>query len=238
MGRLILVRHGQASFLSDDYDRLSPLGAEQARALAAHWLAESRRFDAVYTGTLRRQAGTAAIVGEAYRAAGMPWPDAEVLPGLDEFPAEELVRFLVPRLLRRDVAIARLYRDYRGATTEGARSYTLFALLEAVTARWVEGGVDTGPLPTWEAFRERVRATLAALTRVHADGDVAAFTSGGVIGVCVHTALQTSPAEAAAAIWRLRNCSLTELLVTAGGIEVACHDAIPHLPRAELVTLR
>jgi broad specificity phosphatase PhoE len=238
MGRLILVRHGQASFLSDDYDRLSPLGAEQARALAAHWLAEGRRFDAVYTGTLRRQAGTAAIVGDAYRAAGVPWPDADLLPGLDEFPAEELVRFLVPRLLRRDNGIARRYRDYRGATSDDERSQALFALLEAVTARWVAGDVDTGALPSWEAFRERVRATLAAVTRAHADGDVAAFTSGGVIGVCVHSALQTPDAEVAAAIWRLRNCSVTELVIAAGGIDVACHDAIPHLTCTELVTLR
>ena len=34
MGRLYIVRHGQASLLSDDYDRLSPLGAAQARPTA------------------------------------------------------------------------------------------------------------------------------------------------------------------------------------------------------------
>ena len=30
MSQLILVRHGQAAFLSDNYDQLSPLGEEQA----------------------------------------------------------------------------------------------------------------------------------------------------------------------------------------------------------------
>jgi phosphohistidine phosphatase SixA len=31
MARIYLVRHGQASLLEDDYDRLSPLGETQAR---------------------------------------------------------------------------------------------------------------------------------------------------------------------------------------------------------------
>ena len=37
MSRLFVIRHGQASFLADDYDQLSPLGEEQGRALGAYW---------------------------------------------------------------------------------------------------------------------------------------------------------------------------------------------------------
>jgi broad specificity phosphatase PhoE len=233
------VRHGQANFLGDDYDRLSALGAEQARALAEHWLRAGLRFDRVYSGTLRRQAGTAAIVGDAYRAAGAPWPEPAVLPGLDEFPAEELMRRLVPRLLRSDATIARLYRAHRDAAADADRRRTLFALLEAVTARWIAGGCDAGTLPTWEAFRERVRAALATMLGAGGRGrEIAAFTSGGVIGVCVHTVERSSAEEAAASIWRLRNCSLTQLVLTARGIEVESVGAIPHLTRAELVTHR
>ncbi|MEC8667907.1 MAG: histidine phosphatase family protein, partial [Pseudomonadota bacterium] len=33
MPTLYLIRHGQASFGADDYDVLSPIGHEQARAL-------------------------------------------------------------------------------------------------------------------------------------------------------------------------------------------------------------
>ena len=55
MGTLYLVRHGQASFGSDDYDRLSPLGQRQSLRLGEHWRAHGLHFDAVYTGTLLRQ---------------------------------------------------------------------------------------------------------------------------------------------------------------------------------------
>ena len=33
MGTLVLVRHGQASFMAAEYDRLSPTGEAQARKL-------------------------------------------------------------------------------------------------------------------------------------------------------------------------------------------------------------
>ena len=89
MSKLVLVRHGQASFFSDDYDRLSEMGERQSRALAEYWLKSGVAFDEVYTGTLVRQKRTAEVVGDAFRDAGQPWPVHEVLPGLDEYPADE-----------------------------------------------------------------------------------------------------------------------------------------------------
>ena len=58
MGQLYLVRHGQASLGADDYDQLSPLGARQAQRLGEHWRAQGLRFDAVFTGTLKRHRQT------------------------------------------------------------------------------------------------------------------------------------------------------------------------------------
>ena len=47
---LYLVRHGQASFFAEDYDRLSPLGELQARRLGEFFAARGVRFDAAYSG--------------------------------------------------------------------------------------------------------------------------------------------------------------------------------------------
>ena len=37
MSMLHLVRHGQASFGADDYDKLSELGWQQSRRLGEYW---------------------------------------------------------------------------------------------------------------------------------------------------------------------------------------------------------
>ncbi|HJV74342.1 MAG TPA: phosphoglycerate mutase family protein, partial [Noviherbaspirillum sp.] len=58
MGQIYLVRHGQASFGSANYDQLSELGLEQARLLG-EWFANSRQqFHRVVTGDMRRHRQT------------------------------------------------------------------------------------------------------------------------------------------------------------------------------------
>jgi broad specificity phosphatase PhoE len=44
MGSIVLVRHAQGSFFSDDYDQLSPEGLRQADQLGEYWRAQSISF--------------------------------------------------------------------------------------------------------------------------------------------------------------------------------------------------
>lgn len=59
MGSIYVVRHGQAAFGTDDYDRLTEIGFAQSRLLGSYFAARKIHFDAVFTGTLRRQSETA-----------------------------------------------------------------------------------------------------------------------------------------------------------------------------------
>src|SRR5262249_56688449 len=99
MSRLFLVRHGQASFLESNYDKLSPLGERQSRILGEYWAGLGLRFDRVYSGPRSRQRETARIAGEAYKRAGIELPEAEVLESFDEFPAEIVMERSLPRLV-------------------------------------------------------------------------------------------------------------------------------------------
>ncbi len=67
MGRLYLVRHGQASFGAADYDNLSELGRRQAVRLGQYFRENDQSFDAVFTGTLRRHGQTWAGIAEGLR---------------------------------------------------------------------------------------------------------------------------------------------------------------------------
>ena len=60
MAELWLVRHAQASFGTDDYDRLSELGHRQSRWLGQWFADRDIVFDRVVTGSLRRHRETLA----------------------------------------------------------------------------------------------------------------------------------------------------------------------------------
>ena len=60
MAMVLLVRHGQAAFGTEHYDRLSDQGRQQARWLGEYLAARGLRFRTVVAGTLARQRDTAA----------------------------------------------------------------------------------------------------------------------------------------------------------------------------------
>ena len=159
---VLLVRHGQASFGADDYDRLSDRGREQAEA-TGRWLAARglRRPVAVH-GTLRRQRDTARL---ALAAAG-----SDVEPRVDgrwdEYDHIDLVR--------------RYAAAQGGEQPRSSREFQV--VLDAALVAWVEHGDDGG----WPAFTGAVAGALHDLVAGLEPGqDAVVFTSAGVIAaVC------------------------------------------------------
>lgn len=165
MGHLILVRHGQASFGTDDYDVLSERGWEQSRLLGA-WLREQGVSPtAIIHGSMRRHRETAeGVMG----AAG--WNDLVVAgdPGWDEFDHVGLVAG------HPDLA--------DGATDVRSVDRRRFQeIFEDVTARWTAGD-QVGALESYADFLLRVRTSLARAMKVCGSGEtVVVVTSGGPI---------------------------------------------------------
>ena len=62
MSTIYLVRHGQGSFGTENYDRLSSVGREQVKLLGAHLAESGERIDHVYSGALNRQLETAELL--------------------------------------------------------------------------------------------------------------------------------------------------------------------------------
>jgi broad specificity phosphatase PhoE len=67
---------------------------------------------------------------------------------------------------------------------------------------------------------------------------VAAFTSGGPIGVAVQIALNAPDRAGLEVNWRVRNCSLTEFLFSGERLSLDSFNAIPHLEDPALRTFR
>ena len=90
MSTLYLIRHGQARFMTDDYDRLSDLGRLQSRLVGEYMSREGIRVDRLWTGDLVRQKDTAADAAAATVETDFAWPEAGQLSGLNEYPAEDI----------------------------------------------------------------------------------------------------------------------------------------------------
>lgn len=228
MGVLHLVRHGQASFLTDDYDRLSPRGEDQARRLGEHWASLGLAFDAIYTGPRVRQRRTAEITGEAVRRAGLSFPAAAPLDALDEHHGGELLAAHLPALVEASPEAGVLVRAFHDAASERDRIKAADRLLRHALERWMLGLTGDAVEP-FAAFRARVDA---AVTSMRGGGarTIAAFTSGGTIGAIVGGVLRVDDRAALELGLVLHNASLTQLLFRDGKVSVAELNAKPHLP--------
>jgi broad specificity phosphatase PhoE len=232
MGRLLMIRHGQASAFEENYDRLSSLGERQARLLGESWRRREIRVDRVFAGPRVRQRRTAEIAADA---GGLPAP--VVVEGLDEMAVEPLFREHLPDLFARHAHLAALGDAMLAADGDGARAREFARLFEAVLQLWVRGEVSAPGVESWVEFRARVRKALAVV-RADARGlRLAAFTSAGPVASAVQEALGSDDGSALSLAFRVRNSSVSEFLYSGERFSLASFNETPHLPDAALVTV-
>ncbi|HXZ20402.1 MAG TPA: histidine phosphatase family protein [Candidatus Acidoferrales bacterium] len=239
MSRLVLVRHGQASFLEPDYDKLSALGETQSHLLGEFWASRDVKFDHTATGPLSRQRNTARIVAEAYRRAGVRFPEPIPVPEFNECDAESVLRDSLPKLIQTDEQVRALNAAIGGSATPEERSKNFQRLFETVIGRWVSGELPVPGVELWAEFRARVNRGISAfMARCGHGATAAVFTSGGPIAVAVERALHLRPLDTLRIMWMSRNCSYSEFLFSGERFTLSAFNATPHLDGAKLVTYR
>ncbi len=215
MGSLYLVRHGQASFGAADYDQLSARGHEQCRHLGAYWRERGQRFDAVFTGTLRRHRQSLAGIVEGY---GEDLP-AVALPGLNEYDSEAVVRAIHPEPL--------------GAPTDPEAVKQHFRLLRQGLLAWMRGETAPVGMPTHADFAAGVADALDRVRALGLGRQVLIVSSGGPISTAVAQVLD-APAETCVELnLRIRNSAVTEFAFNPRRHHLVTFNVLPHLDSAE-----
>jgi broad specificity phosphatase PhoE len=214
MGTLYLVRHGQASFGADDYDRLSALGHQQSVRLGEYFKYKGVTFDAAMTGTLTRQIQTFTGICEGMGSMleALPWP------GLNEYDSEAVISAIHPRQLGKPDT-PELYRQH-------------FRLLKAGLAQWMAGEVCPRGMPSYTEFAAGVSSALDHI-RTRYDGHVLLVSSGGPIATAVGHVLGTSADATIELNMRIRNSSLTEFAFTPKHHSLVSYNTLPHLDAPE-----
>ena len=244
MALLTLVRHGQASFLESNYDKLSERGERQSQILGEYWLETGAYFDQVYYGPACRHLCTGELVADVYRRAGAAWPEPVTLPELDEYPGIEVMRTFLPGLMEKQEDIRALEAEFR-QTGDRSASFRIYdKIFQRITRMWVDEELDSPEVESWRDFCERVDRGIAAIREgvykndLHKNGRVAVFTSGGVIAATVRKALDLAPQRTLELSWTSRNASYTEFLFSRDRFSLSSFNNHPHLEDEELLTYR
>ncbi|UCE32650.1 MAG: histidine phosphatase family protein [Burkholderiales bacterium] len=214
MAELFAVRHGQAAFGTDDYDRLTELGWQQARWLGEYFAERRIGFRRVVTGTLRRHRETLAGVGESLRL------DAEVLehPGLNEYDSRAMLAARVEALDER--ALARDRRQY-------------FRLLREALYEWARGRLVPPGHPSYADFVAGVRDAFERIRADAARAPVLVVSSGGPISNLVGGLLSVPPAVTVDLNLQTRNTGIAQIAFNSSSAFVVSFNGVPHLDRPD-----
>jgi broad specificity phosphatase PhoE len=221
MGELVLIRHGQASFGTDDYDRLSELGYEQARHLGNYFRERGITFDRIVCGTQKRHRQT--LDGTGMLAAGQ---EPEFIAGLNEFDFHAVFDAYVTQFPPQALLDRNNVRDF-------------FSTLRKALPVWSEGGLTQAPEP-WDDFQERIRGSLRALVAHENAERVLVFSSGGPISALLREVLQLSVIRMMDLNLQTANTSITRLQFKNGKARLVSFNGLPHLDHpatSHLITL-
>ena len=167
MSKLLIIRHGQASFGAADYDQLSPLGYQQSRNLGA-WAA---RFGLpishlVIGPRLRHRQTAEAMLEGMGSAAPLAAKDVSPAPIWDEFPAFEVIAHGLPRLIKTlPPEMARAYSE--AALDPKGQRETFEKMFRHTIRAWVVGELDVPECETYADFHQRIRTAIHNLMAEH-----------------------------------------------------------------------
>lgn len=211
MGKVYLVRHGQASFGADNYDKLSDVGHQQALWLGEYFRERNQAFDAVWCGDMVRHQETA----QGICRGGDYHHEFSVHTGLNEFNFQS-------------VANAFISVNPSQAVTANAPREAYYRLLRQAMLAWAAGELDTqGIDETWDHFKHRVTDALIAIQQQK--GTQLVVSSGGAMAMMMGLMLDYPAASVINVNLQIRNASFAELFVNRERAQLGSFNNIPHL---------
>ncbi|MCP4119052.1 MAG: histidine phosphatase family protein [Desulfobacteraceae bacterium] len=235
MGTLWFIRHGQACFGADEYDALSKTGYRQANALGRYFASAGIAFDAVYSGSMKRQTETAR---QAMAAAshGEPMAGPIILNEFNEYDFMAIIKSQLPAMVNEKPGLA---EKSKNIFKDDATFVELFSI---IFQRWISGTHDIPGAETFEAYKARIQQGVTRVIRDNGSGgNTAVFTSGGVIGVLVQRALNLSIDITMETGWQICNASISRFRIKEKGLVMAGFNSITHLEiegKQDLITYR
>lgn len=228
MAEILCVRHGQASFASDDYDQLSALGYRQATLAGEYFVKSGVVFDRIYSGTLKRQMQTAESVIAVYHKHGLTVPELECDDRWNELQTELQLDVLVPHVMQSRPELAPLMERAKHDMKAFQK------LIRATFDYWIEHpeieSQGSEPLETWQSAHQRVVEVLSEVQSNNGSGCRAGvFTSGGILAILSAHVMSMPPKSVYPLFEKVINCSVTRLIHTQTKLELSSFNEYSYL---------
>ncbi|AZG73218.1 histidine phosphatase family protein [Shewanella livingstonensis] len=231
MAAIYLIRHGQASFGSTDYDQLSTKGSQQATLLGEYWRSRSAPSK-FYCGDLLRHGQTLTHFVNGYQGESTPMV---IHSGFNEFDHVDILQKYNGQW--HDFAqMADLLQQY-----EEPNKILHKEFYQALN-RWMSGDHDLEYKESWPQFKSRCIRALQNIieqelvkkrqgnnVNTTKSTDIVVFTSGGTISTIVQHVLQLSDQQTLAINQQTRNTSVTKLLFSESMLSVDYFNNYSHL---------
>jgi broad specificity phosphatase PhoE len=223
MGQIYLVRHGQASFGTANYDRLSDLGVQQARLLGQWFAHRNQGFHRVVTGGMMRHRQTAdacmAVLPQELRME-KEW-ESDV--GFNEYDHHEVLLRHRPDFVD-PIAV----KDFLARSENPKRVFQ--EIFQLAMTRWMDGRHDQEYGEPWPVFRNRcIAAFQRLLNSAGPSQNIIVFSSGGTIATLCQHVLGLPDRQTAELNWSMVNCSVTKLFYQPGKVTLSYLNNYAHL---------
>ncbi|HEY8568655.1 histidine phosphatase family protein [Microbulbifer sp.] len=215
MPEIFVVRHGQASFGSDNYDQLSELGWQQARWLGEHWAEDGLQFDHIVSGDLQRHRETAQGICEGL---GLSSHIVEELPQLNEFDFKQVMS-------------AYREKNPQAAPTSGAERADYYRFLKKAMYAWSAGEIRAGE--SWQQFEQRIEEVLGVLAAGARGGKTLVVSSGGAIAMMVRQILGAPSNSVTQLNMQIKNTAVSHFFAGRSGVSLHSFNHLPHLDNRE-----
>ena len=225
---LYLIRHAQASYLSDNYDQLSPLGIEQAKALG-RYLSEKLPIHQKYVGPHTRQRQTASCIQEAYGMINQDIPSPTYIPHLKEHSGPASLHHHKPRLIQEDPQCI-LWHNEALKKTDKLRENSI-KIFEHFIPEWMAGRYAVDGLEDFDAFRNEISFGLETILSKKAPSqNTVLVTSAGSISTIIAELLGIKDTrEIAELSFKIFNASVTSLQLDRGEWKIMEFNQVDHL---------
>jgi broad specificity phosphatase PhoE len=215
MATIYLIRHGQASFGAEDYDKLSELGCRQAHVAGEYFRDTGIHFDAVYSGDLSRQRETARLA-----IASQPTEVTHHIdPRFNEIQNDEQLKCLMPEVIKQNSSVQALVEKGLSSSKDYQK------VIDAVFNYWVSPACNDPRIQSWTEFSNGARQAIADVMQEQGAGKkVGIFTSGGTLATIVAQVLGLSGEQTYQLYEPIFNCSVTQLFYSRSKISLSYYN--------------